>query len=223
MSVNHAEMVLDIFSDIEFVLKQLATGTPTVESANAAQRVSKNIRKVRARINEGKLSIRDEKEFWIFWLNGEYDRAVGHDFASAFTALGYGAGAMPAVDFYAQIPDGADMASRAPTLPDGAKARQMVCDYYYSNLLIHFRDLKEKLPEKDYVHALEDFHCNYAEGIAFPERPFFYGLHNALVKDLNPTTRHGKMYYAKFFEKNEDGHTCVKFDMYEASDENKNV
>ena len=45
------------------------------------------------------------KEFTIYWLDGKREVLTGSSPANAFTSAGYGAGAMSAVDFYAEGDD----------------------------------------------------------------------------------------------------------------------
>lgn len=43
------------------------------------------------------------KKFMLHWLDGKTEIAEGDDIASAFSALGYGAGAIKALDYYEPI------------------------------------------------------------------------------------------------------------------------
>lgn len=45
------------------------------------------------------------KEYTIYWRDGKRDVLTGSNAANAFTNAGYGAGAMGAVDFYADGDD----------------------------------------------------------------------------------------------------------------------
>lgn len=40
------------------------------------------------------------KTYKLFWKDGKVDEARGRSIAEAFSALGYGAGALPALDYY---------------------------------------------------------------------------------------------------------------------------
>lgn len=42
------------------------------------------------------------KNFIFYWLTGDIDKGQGTDVADAFRRLGYGGGAMNALDFYDQ-------------------------------------------------------------------------------------------------------------------------
>ena len=127
------------------------------------------------------------------------ETVTGSSIEDAFGKAGYGGGAARAIDFYTEIPTGKKLVDRKPSMPDHPTTRELVTRYYLDNIRTYFRDLKESIPEKEYVHALEDFDTDYDEGvIPFPELPQFKELHLELVRTLNPVTRHGKMYYAKF-------------------------
>lgn len=43
------------------------------------------------------------KRFQFIWKNGDIDEAEGRNVAEAFTSLGYGAGALGALDYYKEI------------------------------------------------------------------------------------------------------------------------
>ena len=43
------------------------------------------------------------KKFKFYWLDGKIDIAEGLDVADAFSNLGYGAGALRALDYYKEI------------------------------------------------------------------------------------------------------------------------
>ncbi len=43
------------------------------------------------------------KTFKFFWLNGDTDVGHGETVAEAFSRLGYGAGAMGALDYYEEV------------------------------------------------------------------------------------------------------------------------
>jgi|BioPla2DNA2_1021312.scaffolds.fasta_scaffold391328_1 hypothetical protein len=45
------------------------------------------------------------KKFRFFWLNGDIDEAYGYDVAHAFSNLGYGGGAVRALDYYEEVKD----------------------------------------------------------------------------------------------------------------------
>lgn len=42
------------------------------------------------------------KKYTLFWLDGKSEVVTGNDVSSAFNNAGYGAGAMRALDFYAE-------------------------------------------------------------------------------------------------------------------------
>lgn len=52
-------------------------------------------------MNENNTEVKVEKVFTLFWLNGSKNIVRGEDINTAYTKAGFGAGAMPALDFYA--------------------------------------------------------------------------------------------------------------------------
>ena len=45
------------------------------------------------------------KTFTFYWLDGQKDVGKGHSVADAFSRLGYGGGALAALDFYSEGSD----------------------------------------------------------------------------------------------------------------------
>ncbi len=43
------------------------------------------------------------KTFILYWLDGKVETVKGHSIADAFTRAGYGAGAMPALDYFKEV------------------------------------------------------------------------------------------------------------------------
>lgn len=44
------------------------------------------------------------KKYQFYWKDGIVSEGLGRDVADAFTRLGFGAGAMPAVDYWREMP-----------------------------------------------------------------------------------------------------------------------
>lgn len=215
--------VTEILESVEALIKEMETGhkSPRTIKTEIAYPLLKRVRDCRRRIQSGEISVKTKKTFWLFWNDDKHTLMYGDNAAEAFGNLGYGGGAIAAVDFHAEEPSGAQMVARPPTFPNGPVCQEFVMDRYRAGINAHFAKLKEKLSEKDYVHALEDFFCAYDDDIvltrSYPGRKAeFMGIHQMLVRSLNPSTRHGKMYFEKFFQKTEGGEIHAILDMYSA-------
>lgn len=55
------------------------------------------------RTREFKSQIQPMKKFKFYWLGGEIEEGEGISVSDAFTRLGYGHGAMKALDYYEEI------------------------------------------------------------------------------------------------------------------------
>ena len=44
-----------------------------------------------------------EKTFIFYWLNGKTDTGQGKDVVDAFSRLGFGNGALPALDYFEEV------------------------------------------------------------------------------------------------------------------------
>lgn len=213
--------VTEILEGVEALLKELEGCAVPSEFNKGKGALLKRVRDCQRRIQSGEVSIKTKKAFWLFWNDDKHTMMYGDTEAEAFGNLGYGGGAIAAVDFYTEEPSGAKMVARPPTFPNGPVCQEFVMDKYRTGIIEHFAKLKEKLPEKSYVHALEDFFCAYDADIVlartYPGRKAeFMGIHQMLVRHLNPSTRHGKMYFEKFFQKTEGGEIHAVLDMYQA-------
>jgi len=90
---------------------------------------------------------------------------------------------------------------------------------YIEGIHRHFNKLKDSVIEKDYVHALEDFYVAYIDNLVLTkmhprEKAEFMELHLTLVRNMNPQSRHGKMYFERFYERSEDGALHQKLEPY---------
>lgn len=217
--------VTSLLDDVESLLKDLECGHKSPKSIELdAREIHRKIKQVRADIESGALEIRQIKTYWIFWLQDSVSIGKGDSVANALTELGYGGGAAAAIDYYMCEPVGAKFIDRAPTIPDGVESKKFVMSVYTKGIREHFAYLYESVPEKDYVHALEDFYTAYNDSLVLTtsnpeEKAVFMEIHLDLVKKLNPSSRHGKMYFERFFERSEDGALHQKLNPYPTEDD----
>lgn len=218
----NGEHVAEILDEVEGLIKLLEEPEPCLPRARKiGSEVVKQIRELRKMLDNKSLAIQFAKTYWIFWNDDSVSEGHGYSITDAMTTMSYGAGAVGAIDFYTKVPTNEEMAMRVPTMPDGIKNRRFVVDAYLKGILEFFVWAKDSIPEKDYVQLLEEFFDAYDDSMVmtctYPEeKAEFMGLHQRLVGCLNPITRHGKMYYEKFF--GTDPHTGAihaKMEMYE--------
>lgn len=217
MEKNIVETLLD---DVESLIKDMEDGfkSPNTRLA-AASKVLKQVRDIRSEINSNTLELRFNKTYWIFWNHDSISIAVGYSISDALAGQGYGGSAAQAIDFYMFEPTPKQMATRPPSFPDSPKNKKFVLQTYLKGIHDYFDHLKESVPEKDYVHALEDFYVAYIDNLVLTkmhpeEKAEFMELHLTLVRNMNPQSRHGKMYFERFYERSEDGALHQKLEPY---------
>ena len=217
MEKNIVETLLD---DVESLIKDMEDGfkSPNTRLA-AASKVLKQVRNVRSEINSNTLELRFNKTYWIFWSHDSISIATGSSISDALSGQGYGAGAAHAIDFYMFEPTPAQMVKKPPSFPDSPNNKKFVMETYVKGIRDHLDNLKESVPEKDFVHALEDFYVAYLDNIVLTkmhpqEQAEFMEIHLSYVKNLNPQSRHGKMYFERFFERSQDGALHQKLEPY---------
>lgn len=153
---------------------------PDEESAQQANALAHLMQRMR----EGHVEIRRKLKFWLFWNNGEFDKATGYDVSSAMTSIGYGRGALAALDFYEEVPLGEHVVTRRITL-----ARNPSCDdeFYAEYAALVYLYLMPLVNDKDALIEALGYMAEQIKNLVFlytDKRPFVHmytGLHKTLT------------------------------------------